>query len=362
MPERVAHAARAQLAGDGGARHSTPLRPRSCARERRALGLRATFTIFDQGDQSARRRAQGDLDIGPEAASAARRPRAHLEREERVPLARASSRDAGRRLRRDTTQVYPKYQGGARRVRAFDFDDLSCARSRPLESAPTSSSAGSERFPYVLVDEYQDTNRAQHELLALLAARHRNICVVGDDDQSIYAWRGADVRNILDFEQRLPRREGREARAELPLDARILAVANAVIAHNARPTRTRLWSDPAPASRRSSRCDDEHDEARSSSRASAAARTRARRPRHRGLLPHQRPDARARGGAAAPRRAYQVIGGARFFERAEVKDALAYLRRSTTRPTPSRCAASSTTRARDRRHDGSSGSPRSLQA
>src|SRR5205814_3844402 len=103
-----------------------------------------------------------------------------------------------------TKIVLPKYRAALRGFHAFDFDDLVCEPVRLWKRLPEALSRWQERFRYVLVDEYQDTNHAQLELVRLISAEHRNIALVGDDDQSIYAWRGADVSNILEFENHFP--------------------------------------------------------------------------------------------------------------------------------------------------------------
>ena len=123
-------------------------------------------------------------------------------------------------LLRKTARVYPVYQASLRDQDAMDFDDLLVLPVRLLENNQGLLQRYQEAFAFILVDEYQDTNRAQFRFLELLAGRHGNLMVVGDDDQSIYGWRGADIRNILDFERSFPGGAGREARAELPLDSR----------------------------------------------------------------------------------------------------------------------------------------------
>ena len=115
--------------------------------------------------------------------------------------------------------VYGAYQEALKRQDAMDFDDLLVLPVRLLESDPELLSRYRRQFAFVLVDEYQDTNRAQFRLLELLAAEHGNLMVVGDDDQSIYGWRGADIRNILDFEKSFPGGGRGAAGAELPVHA-----------------------------------------------------------------------------------------------------------------------------------------------
>ena len=148
-------------------------------------------------------------------------------------------------------QVYPRYQAQLRSFQAFDFDDLICEVVRLWKRRPDVLERWRMRFRQVIVDEYQDTNHAQLELVRLLGGEHRNVCVVGDDDQSIYAWRGADVRNILDFEEHFSGAKVVKLQENYRSFKHVLDVANAVLAKStARATRRRS-SRRASAARRS---------------------------------------------------------------------------------------------------------------
>ena len=180
----------------------------------------------------------------------------------------------------------------------------------------------------MLVDEYQDTNHAQYRLLQLLAGEHRNVCAVGDPDQSIYAFRGADIRNILEFERDFPATRMIALEQNYRSTNTILRAANArhraTTASARRRTSGRSSATASPV--RVIEVEDEHAEARFVAAEIAAARRGGLLgPRDRGLLPDERAVARARGRARPPGVPYQVIGGPRFYERAEIKDAIAYL-------------------------------------
>ncbi len=114
--------------------------------------------------------------------------------------------------------VYEEYEKALRQANALDFDDLLLESVRLLYHDADTRNAWNRRLSYIMIDEYQDTNRSQYELMRLLTQSHDNVCVVGDEDQSIYSWRGADIRNILDFEKDYPEREDHPPGAELPLD------------------------------------------------------------------------------------------------------------------------------------------------
>jgi DNA helicase-2/ATP-dependent DNA helicase PcrA len=224
-------------------------------------------------------------------------------------------------------EAYALYQRKLAASNAVDFDDMLMLTVQILEGFPDARKHWQNAFRYVMVDEYQDTNHAQYRLLQLLAQKHHNICAVGDPDQSIYAFRGADIRNILEFERDFP-----ETRT-IPLEQNyrstnaILEAANAVIAHNSERKEKRLWSelgDGDPV--RVIEVEDEQSEARyvaaqiaglveegfNGSEIAVFYRMNAQsRVLEQTLRLHQI--------------GYQVIGGPRFYERAEVKDATAYL-------------------------------------
>ena len=223
--------------------------------------------------------------------------------------------------------AYELYERELVRCNAMDFDDLLVRAVNVLELFPEVRERYQQAFEHVLVDEYQDTNHAQYRWLTLLAGERRNLAVVGDDEQSVYGFRGADIRNILDFEERLPGRARRQARAELPLDADDPLAANAVIAHNRNQVRKELWTELGEGDPVTIRAlADEHAEARavlseieqlvdegvSRSEIAVFYRTNAQS--------RVLEDALVR--AEVP---YQVIGGTKFYERAEIKDAIAYL-------------------------------------
>src|SRR5215471_2599600 len=199
--------------------------------EARTLGLRrGEFTIFDQGDAAGAvreilRTVRGAkrYDVSAILARISHAKNQLADEEMGAPR-------EGDEYDEITGVVWPKYRAALRGFCAFDFDDLVCEPVRLFTRRQEILERWQQRFRYVLVDEYQDTNRAQFELVRLLAREHRNIAVVGDDDQSIYAWRGADVSNILDFERHFPGAKVIRLEENYRSTAAVLSIANCVLA------------------------------------------------------------------------------------------------------------------------------------
>ena len=138
--------------------------------------------------------------------------------------------------------LYEEYRKELRKANALDFDDLLLEAVRLLKSAPQVREYYNRRFQYFLIDEYQDTNRPQYELMRMLAGERHNVCAVGDEDQSIYSWRGADIRNILEFEQDFPEAKIIRLEQNYRSTQNILQAASAVVANNIRRKGKNLWT------------------------------------------------------------------------------------------------------------------------
>ncbi|HEU4455607.1 MAG TPA: UvrD-helicase domain-containing protein [Longimicrobium sp.] len=227
-------------------------------------------------------------------------------------------------------EVYPLYQKALRDANAFDFDDLLV---KPVELLRTNQRALEryrERFSLILVDEYQDTNRAQYTFLKLLAQEHQNLFVVGDDDQSIYGWRGADIRNILDFEKDFPGARVVRLEQNYRSTKRILDAANRVIAENTKRKGKTLRTDNAAGELLTLvEAADELDEAQWVAEEIVARRTDDPNLALKHFVILYRTNAQSRAveeGLRRERLPYRVIGGTRFYERREIKDAMAYVR------------------------------------
>ena len=224
--------------------------------------------------------------------------------------------------------IMTEYEKRLKNLNALDFDDLLLRTLELLADHPPVLESYRNRFRYVMVDEYQDTNRAQYELVKLLTERSRNLCVVGDDDQSIYGWRGADIRNILDFEKDYPDAKVIKLEQNYRSTSTILDAANQVIAHNSNRKDKKLWTETGEGEKiRVFTAEDERDEAawiadliRSMNKSGEAFGCNA-------IL--YRTNAQSRVLEEMLMRAsipYKVFGGQKFYERKEIKDIIAYLR------------------------------------
>ena len=224
-------------------------------------------------------------------------------------------------------RVYEAYQQRLKAANAMDFDDLLLYAYLLLKNNPSVLQAYQDRFRYLLVDEYQDTNKAQYQITRLLAAKNRNIMVVGDDDQSIYSWRGADIRNILEFETDYPDAQVVKLEQNYRSVGNILAAANAVIANNSKRKQKRLFTSAedgdllevyaAPEGRDEGRwiageIEKLHSKGESYTQMAVFYRTNAQSR----ILE----DMMLRAGVP-----YRIVGGVRFFDRAEIRDVMAYL-------------------------------------
>jgi DNA helicase-2/ATP-dependent DNA helicase PcrA len=302
-------------------------------RERKSLG--GTFTIFDQGDClgavkdiMSRMNAGKSLDASEVMTRISNAKNAFLSPDE------LKERE-GDEYDEMTKLVYPRYQAALKSFRAFDFDDLVCEVARLWKERSDILDRWQKEYLYVLVDEYQDTNRAQLEVLRLLCDRHRNICVVGDDDQSIYAWCGADVRNILDFEEHFAGAKVVMLKQNYRSKAPILEVANAVIekridakykkllfTEQVGGEKVKMGVAPSP----------EAEAVYVAKELRRVIREEQRKPKDCAILYRSNGQAKVLEEQLREQGVpYRMIGGQQFFERKEVKDVLAYLKLALNR-------------------------------
>ncbi|OGG51230.1 MAG: hypothetical protein A3F84_17920 [Candidatus Handelsmanbacteria bacterium RIFCSPLOWO2_12_FULL_64_10] len=303
-----------------------------CARilrmEAERIGFDRNFAIYDSDDQlTLVRRAIADLEVSDRQYPPAR-VRGRISRAKNGMVGPAEfARSAGNVYEQTVARVYQHYQRELRRNNALDFDDLIVEPVHLFQEHPDALALYRERFRYVLIDEYQDTNRPQYLLTKLIADGRRNLCCVGDDDQSIYRFRGADLRNILDFERDYPEAKVVRLEQNYRSTQTILDAGNAVISHNKGRKGKTLWTERAGGEKVVLfRCADEREEARAILDVVRGMR-RGRTLRDFALL--YRTNAQSRALEDEFRRAgipYVIVGGLRFYERKEIKDILAYLR------------------------------------
>jgi ATP-dependent DNA helicase UvrD/PcrA len=298
-------------------------------REAPAIGLSRDFVIYDSSDQlTVVKQALKELHIDDTFVQ----PRAALSRishaKNRMEGPDQIAASAGWNQREEKiAQIYAYYLTALKEASALDFDDLLLKTVDLFEQSERVRTKYADQFRFVMVDEYQDTNRPQYLLIRRLAGTHRNLCVVGDPDQSIYKWRGADLRNILDFESDFPESKIVKLERNYRSTQIILDAASAVISQNRNRKDKHLWTDRAGGARivyfrggdeleeadfimrtaRSALADDIDATAAVLYRTNAQSRTIE--------------DALMREGLH-----YKIVGGVRFYERKEIKDALAYMR------------------------------------
>jgi DNA helicase-2/ATP-dependent DNA helicase PcrA len=298
------------------------------------LGFDRAFSIFD-ADQALRlvKSVQEAVGVDPKRWSPkAMRAEISNAKNQLVTPEELAARSEGSFdiFMKNVARVFPEYQKSLVAQNAFDFDDLLIKPVELFESQPDLLARYRERFAFVLVDEYQDTNRAQFRFVELLAGGHRNLMVVGDDDQSIYRWRGADIRNILDFEQAFPGARVVRLERNYRSTQRILDAANRVISENVERKGKTLFTERAGGELVTLlEAFDETDEARWIVQEIEARVRDTPTLSYRGVAVLYRTNAQSRALEDALRRAgmpYQVVGSVRFYERREIQDVLSYLR------------------------------------
>ncbi len=305
----------------------------ACARilriEHEAAGYDRAFSIYDDADQQRiMREILKDENIDPKRLT----PRAVLGRisaaKNELLHPRDLSEQAADEAEQGMARLYQRYQDRLAANQAMDFDDLLMVAVEMLRRDPVVRERWQRRFRYVLVDEYQDTNHAQYWLVRILAEPERNVMVVGDDDQGIYSWRGADIRNILEFKADYPDAVTIPLEQNYRSTSTSLEAANAVVRNNRGRHPKKLFTDRAGGEPVSvAVCTDEHDEARMVVREISRATAEGHALDQIAVFYRTHAQSRViedqlvRSGIS-----YQVLGGPRFYERAEVKDLMSYLR------------------------------------
>jgi DNA helicase-2/ATP-dependent DNA helicase PcrA len=299
--------------------------------EARYAGRSASFTIYDEEDSiSAIKRAMERLSISTKQWS----PKAIRGAISDAKNALVSSKEyaslAMDPLSRAAAQVYTELERVLREGNAADFDDLLVLPVRIFQENPDRLAAYRDRFKFILVDEYQDTNRAQYQLIKLLGGEHGNVLVVGDDDQSIYGWRGADIRNILDFEKDFPEAKVVRLEENYRSTPQVLELANVVISANtARRGKTLRATREAGDKVVAVACADERDEADFVAEEVLDRRRLPGGAALRDFAVLYRTNSQSRAMEEALRRRgipYRLVGAVRFYDRREIRDLMAYLK------------------------------------
>ncbi len=304
----------------------------ACARILRAeaprLGYTRQYTIYDQSDSRRLvKQCLDELGLDPKRFTPAAV-------QHQISAAKNQLRDAagyrelvGGYFEQTVADAYELYESSLHRMNAMDFDDLLGRTVDVLRLFPEVRGRYQATFRHVLVDEYQDTNHAQYVLLQLIAGEHGNLMVVGDDAQSVYSFRSADIRNILDFQDDFEEVATVKLEQNYRSTQTILDAANALIAHNRDQMQKTLWTDLGPGDEIVVReLDDEHAEARYVAGEIERLVDEGLSRSEIAVLYRMNSQSRALEDTLVRREiGYQVIGGTKFYERAEVKDAVAYL-------------------------------------
>jgi DNA helicase II / ATP-dependent DNA helicase PcrA len=292
-------------------------------------GFTRRFTIYDDDDQLAiiksayRALGLNEKDFIQYRAALSRISHA----KNRKQTAQDLYREAENREIERLAAVFEAYESALRTANALDFDDLLLEAVRLLQQDAATREAWNRRLSYVMIDEYQDTNRSQYELMRLLSESHQNVCVVGDEDQSIYSWRGADIRNILDFERDFPKAEIIRLEQNYRSTKNILAAAGAVVENNLARKGKKLWTDAADGEMLGLYAGfDAENEALFI--ADTTEKILASHPEYHVAVLY-RTNFQSRQIEEALRRygrKYNIVGGFSFYQRAEIKDLIAYLK------------------------------------
>jgi DNA helicase-2/ATP-dependent DNA helicase PcrA len=295
-----------------------------------AVGLPANFTIFDSSDQTkVVKEALKALEMSSTNFTPSSVHAAISDAKNKLQTPEQFSQQAGDFFQKQVARVYHKYDALMKASNALDFDDLLLRTCLAFRDAPDVLREVQNRFQYLMIDEYQDTNHAQYILAHAMAQRHQNICVVGDPDQSIYAWRGADIRNILEFERDYPSAKIVRLERNYRSTKTILHVASTLIEKNSQRKKKTLWTEnPQGEKVRLVLCQNEYDEAEV-----VAKWLKELHDKHgigwNDMAVFYRMNALSRVMEDALRREnlpYVMARGVEFYSRKEIKDTLAYLR------------------------------------
>lgn len=299
-------------------------------RQAHHLGWNNDFTIYDSDDQKKLLKAiLKELDIDEKYYNTKAILGAISGAKNNFISPRVYENDAENQFQHTVARVYPLYQKYLQQNQAMDFDDLLLNTARLFREQQHILDFYQQQFSYFMIDEYQDTNQLQYLISNALAAQSRNLCVVGDDDQSIYSWRGANIKNILDFEADYPEATVIKLEQNYRSTKNILAAAGAIIKNNSKRKKKVLWTENIDGNAITyATCPNEYAEARFISREMLRLHAEEHIPFHEMAILY-RTNVQSRALEEACIREgipYHLVGGTKFYERREIKDVLAYLR------------------------------------